>query len=63
MLFISFMPEWDYFFSPIHLELPFAILADDKMLPDIEENTILFLLVLLRNSYSVETKAPSHICS
>ena len=54
----------DFFFFPlIHLELPFAIWADDKMLPDLEGSTVLFLLVLLRNSYSVGTKAPCHICS
>lgn len=49
--------------SPIYFELLFAILAVDKMLPVLEESTILFVLVLLRNSHPVGTKTCFRVCS
>lgn len=54
---------WVLFFTPIYFQLLFAILAADKMLPDLEESTILFLLVLLRNSYPIGTKTCSNVCT
>lgn len=47
VLFISFMPEWDFFVNSHVFELLVTILAMDKMLQVLEESTILFLLVLL----------------
>lgn len=52
-----------FFFTPMYFELLFTILAVDKILQVLEESTILFLLVLLRNSYPVGTKVRSHVCS